>query len=193
MPHSFFLHYINEYRFLGYAIVFFAMAFEGDATLFTITFLVHQRFLDIGDTFFVVVAGVLAGDIVWFTLGRKIIKPMSRADSWLKRVSSSLDPHLKERTFYTIFFSKFAYGFHHILLARAGRLNISPKKFVKSDILASTLWIIIVGGLGYTAGAAYSLLRSYIKFAEVGLLVFLVIFVVVDRFVVSKKIQKKLR
>lgn len=162
------LPYLISWRPLGYAIIFFGMMIEGDGLLFTAAFLTHQGIFDVGDMAVVVLGGVLIGDSLWYWLGARFAGSPSFAfvSRWLERATARFDTHLSSRMFRTIFISKFAYGLHHPILMRAGAIGIPPRRFLKNDILATILWVAVVGGLGFGVSASFVALQRSLRFAE---------------------------
>ncbi len=172
---------------LGYLLVFFAMMIEGDLALFTTGFLTNLRVFDPFDILAIVFAGVLVGDTLWYELGRRLEKHApDLIKRWIEKIAGPFDEHIRNRPFRTIFISKFTYGVHRIILARAGMLGIKFGEFLKSDIVASSAWIAIVGGLGYFSGLSFELAKHYLKFAEVTLLIALVIFVLLLKLISNR-------
>ncbi|MFQ5851619.1 MAG: hypothetical protein ACE5JU_13680 [Candidatus Binatia bacterium] len=53
------------------------------------------------------------------------------------------------QTLHTIFISNFAYGFHPLVLIRAGLLRLPLGKLAKADLISTLFWIFIVGSLGF--------------------------------------------
>lgn len=166
------------WRPLGYILVFAGMLLEGDAVLFTVAFLTRQGFFDIGDMAITVLVGVLVGDMGWYQLGIWVQHSESFAfiRRWLERVTGRFDRHLMENPLRTLFLSKFAYGLHHPILIRAGAIGISARRFLRSDVLASLAWVMIVGGLGYASSASSLILRHRLRFIERTFLVSLIAF-----------------
>lgn len=165
---------------IAYALIFLLMTFEGDIVVFTSFFLLHQGVLGWYGTLGAIVAGFFLGDVLWFLLGRKPDEHsplINRIHAFAERATSRFDEHLETRTFRTIFFSKFAYGLHHVLLLRAGMRNIPFKKFLWCDVRASLVWIAIVGGLGYLGGASFALVRQRLQIVELAILAFIVFLV----------------
>ncbi|MBI2628012.1 MAG: VTT domain-containing protein [Candidatus Niyogibacteria bacterium] len=184
--------YLTHWRSLGYALVFIGMIIEGDIILFTSSFLAHQGFFNIGDLMFFALAGVLIGDLLWYLLGCLMDNHINNNSNlsfvarWIARIAKPLDAHLLNRSYRTIFISKFAFGFHHALLTRLGMLRFSWKKFIKIDFISAVPWMIIVGGLGYFSGAAFFASKHYLRLAETGLLITLVLFLAIEHFVIKK-------
>jgi membrane protein DedA with SNARE-associated domain len=184
--------YLTHWRSLGYAVVFMGMIFEGDIVLFTSSFLAHQGFFDIGDLAFFVLAGVFIGDSLWYLAGRLIDNHLSGnsrlslVNRWMAKMAVPLDTRLLNYPFRTILISKFFYGFHHALLTRLGTLRFSWKRFIKIDFISNLLWAFVVGGLGYFSGAAFFASKHYLRLAEIGLLLALILFFVIKHFVIKK-------
>lgn len=169
------------WRPLGYLAVFVGMVFEGDAALFTAAFLTHQGLFDVGDMALVVFAGVFVGDLLWYQAGIWLSHTPSYSfvRRWLERITARFDSHLSKRLWHTLFVSKFAYGLHHPILMRAGAIGVPPRRFLGSDILATLLWVAIVGALGYGASASGSVLHR-LRFAERTFLFGLIIFFLIE-------------
>lgn len=172
---SLFIHYLILSRPIGYALVFTGMIIEGDILLFTAAFLTHQGIFDIGDMLVAVLAGTIVGDMLWYMLGFRLNHSSLFLRRWIDRIAWPFDKQLMSRPFHTIFVSKFIYGIHHALLIRAGNLKLPFKKFALVDFAAIVLWIAAVGGLGYVSGLSFTLLKHYLRFAEFGLAVGLLV------------------
>ncbi len=186
------ISYLSAWQPIAYAIIFFGMWIEGDALLFLAGFLLHQEIFDFIPLLVVVVSGVLIGDNLWYQLGGWLKCHSSNSFyRWTERLTKPFDQHLIERPLKTIFFSKFTYGLNHLILVRAGALGIKWKKLEESDLLATCVWIMIVGGLGYLSSASLQSFRHYLRFGELALALGAVAFVVIEYWI-SKNSRKKL-
>lgn len=170
----------------GYALVFLGMILEGDAVLFTAAFLAEEGIFNPFVMAVVVFAGVITGDFCWYSLGRWLGSSSVRVQKWIQKIPQSLDAKLHARPLRTILISKFTYGFHHAVLLRVGASKLRRADFVRYDIIAALVWMAIVGGLGYFSGASFSLIKHYLKTAELGLLFILIIFFVVWHFIINR-------
>lgn len=184
-------HYVTTWRIVGYSIVFLGLLVEGDAILFAAAFLTHQGFFDLGDMILVVFSGVLVGDSLWYWLGRKLTVSSNFFLRRLNHIAARFDEHLRNRPLRTIFTSKFAYGFHHAVLIRVGFVGIEWKELMKVDIVATLLWIIAVGGLGYFSSAAFTGAKHYLRIAEIGVLIAFILFFVLEYFI-TQRVKEKL-
>lgn len=188
---SIFLYYLTIRRSVGYALVFLGMVFEGDGVLFAAAFLTHQGFFDLLDMFTVVFAGVIFGDFLWYWLGKKFYASSTIFASWAKRIATPFDVHIVDRPFHTIFISKFMYGFHHLILMRAGALGIGAKKLFKIDVFATILWMFIVGSLGFLSSISFFTIKHYLRSIEIFLLLGVVVLLSIQHFIAGR-LKKKL-
>ena len=186
---SFILDSLLIWPWLGYLLIFLLSGLEGDITLFSVGFLVGLGFFDPGQVFLVVLVGRLVGDGAWYWLGYTIKQHNNFFTRWLLRLTKSFDEHITNRPIHTFIVSKFTYGIHHAILARAGVLKINLRRFFEVNLLADLIWIIVVGGLGYASGAGFVLVKGYLHYAELALLAGIVIFLTIWHFVfrLSKK------
>lgn len=189
-----FIHYLTISRTLGYFLIFLGMIIEGDILLFTAGFLTQQKNFDLGDIFLVVLSGALIGDILWYYLGFRFnhSQKFSFMRVWMDKVSKLFDAQLQRGPFKTIFVAKFLYGLHHISLIVCGNLKFPIKKLLKIDTLTTIVWIILVGGLGYIAGFSFFLVKRYLHFIEIGLLLSIICFFLLLNFI-SRYLKKKLK
>lgn len=172
---------LAAHRPLAYLAVFAGMIFEGDAVLFTAAFLTHQRLFDFGDMALVVLVGVFVGDLLWYQGGILLSRTPALAfiQRWLERLTTRFDTHLSKRPWHTLFVSKFAYGLHHPILMRAGAVGMPPRRFLWNDMLATLLWVAVVGGIGYAASASAVALPR-LRFVERTLFLGLVSFFLIE-------------
>lgn len=176
-------HYLAYWQPLGYIILFLGMMVEGDTVLFVAAYLTHAGYFALTPMLLTALWGMILGDNLWYTLGLKLRKSerLQFIAKWAEGLAQPFDEHLRENPFRTIFIAKFTYGFNRAVITRAGMLNLRWKKIEESDILATLLWMAIVGGLGYFSSASLSYLKSYIRYGEVGLLIAVVLFFLLER------------
>ncbi len=177
------LPYLILYKPLGYAVAFFGMVIGGDETVFIASFLTRQGIFEFWLMLAIILAGVFFGDKFWYRLGVKFKNSNFFILRLANKIASPFDQHLVNKPGRTIFISKFAYGFNHAILIRAGVLGIEQKKVLKSDAIAIIIWILIIGCLGYFSSAYVMRLRHLVRFTEVALLIFLVAFLALDHIV----------
>jgi len=183
--------YLIAHQMLGYAIIFFGMMIEGDIILFTAGFLTHQGYFDIGIILILLFLGAIIGDNIWYVLGEVMgeKKLFLRIKNLIEKATGPFDEHLKNRPARTIFISKFAYGFYRPILLKAGAMKLSFGKFIEADLVATFLWIFLVGGLGYLSSASFLAIRRYLRYTELTLLLGITLFILISHFItrISKK------
>jgi len=173
----------------NYVIIFLAMIVEGDPFLFSAFFLANEGVFNIPTLSIIIFLGVLAGDLIWYWLGVKLDKQNSKLVGWAEKIASPFDDHLISRTFHTIFISKFAYGTYHAILVRAGMLRFPIRRFIGYDAISTVVWMAVVGGLGYFSSYSFSLVKQYLKIAEVGLLIGVLFFVFLSKYISKRSRQ----
>lgn len=188
---TFTIAFLTAYRPAGYLLFVLGMMLEGDAVLFTASFLSHLGFFELPFIVVLGLAGSLLGDSLWYFLGSKLSDKIPFVNKWLGKIALPVEEHLVNRPLHTIFIAKFTYGLHHILIARAGALKLPFRRFIRNDILATVPWLIIVVLIGFGSSASIGLLRSYFKSIRYALLIGLVLFFVAWHFV-SGNLKKKI-
>ncbi len=181
-----FLKFLLGASWIGYTSAFIGMIFEGDIVLFTMAFFTREGFFNPLLMFITVFAGVIIGDILWYKLGKRLASSGKLLHKFFINLTEASDRHLLERPFHTIFVSKFAYGIHHLILMRAGAINVPLNRFIRDDMRASLVWILIVGSLGYFSSYSFEFVKHSLKFAEIILLISVVFFVLAERFILRQ-------
>ena len=189
--HSLILYYIALWKPLGYAAVFAGLFIEGDIVLFIAAFLTSQGVFDLGDMIIVAFSGTLLGDIFWYFLGYYINGRFVKVSKWIDKVTKPFDEHILSRSFHTILISKFTFSLNRAILFRAGSLKVPLKNFLKADLAAICVWMVLVGGFGYFTSMSLELVRHYLRFAELALLLGLAIFITVFH-LISRRSKKAL-
>jgi membrane protein DedA with SNARE-associated domain len=185
------LHYLTDHQTLGYLIIFIGTMVEGDILLFTAGFLTHQGYFDIGTVIFLVFSGVIIGDNLWYVLGELMREReyFKKFRHFIGNITDPFNEQLKNRTARTIFISKFAYGLYRPILLKAGTLRLPFRQFIEADLMATFVWMFLIGGLGYLGSASFLLIRRYLRYTELTLLLGIAVFILISHIVT--KISKK--
>lgn len=187
-----FITYITSLSpLLMYGGIFVGFMLEANTVLFSTMFLAEQHLLDLSILVPVALLGSMAGNVAFYVIGYVSSGKSNRYTRLTDLISKPFDHHLMDRTWQTIFLTKFVYGLNCAIIVRAGQLRMPLKRFVTIDVFATLIWLTIVGVIGYGSGTFFSITAQDLKHAEIGLLVALVIFFGIKHFV-STYIKKEL-
>ncbi|MBI5400912.1 MAG: DedA family protein [Candidatus Yonathbacteria bacterium] len=167
-----FIHFVQDHRFFGYTILFFAMVVEGEVFLIVAGMLARLRALDFGDVLWISFAGVMLGDVLWYGLG--ILSTRAKSLSFFARAAEksvlAFLPRFRDRPFSSIFLSKFIYGANHATLVLSGILRVKFELFLRAEFIASFVWVAIFAVTGFMFGhAALAVTHKATQFALIGL------------------------
>jgi len=190
MAESLIFYYLIVWQPLGYLLGVVGAIIEGDITWFTLAFLTGQGFFNLWLMSAVIFASAVVGDTLFFLIGRQIKHLPNFVFLWADKISRPFDRHLNERPWQTILISKFAYGAHKPLLVRMGMTGKSYRDLVRADLPAIVVWQTVIGALGYFSGLSFFLVQRYLRFAEVGLLVGLILFFIIIKIVTNYSLKK---
>ncbi len=144
-------HLISHY---GYAALVVGTFVEGESFLIAAGFAAHLGYLKLQWVILAAFAGSVAGDQLYFFLGRARGEPfLKRRPRWktkVKKVWKLLDRY---RTLLVIGF-RFAFGFRTVAPFAIGLSNIRASHFVVLNMIGALGWSIAVALVGYFFGAA---------------------------------------
>lgn len=189
---SLFLKYIAMTGPVGYIIIFLGMFIGGDETLFIVGYLAQDGIVRLLPAIMVTLVGAFIGDLIWFWLGMRYQNSPFFLVRFFQTIARPFDPYLQARPTHTIFISKFIYCLNHATIFRAGALGVPTRDFLRANAYAVVLWVCIVGGIGYASSASIIFWKHIFKFTEVGLLIGLIVFVFLERFI-SYFLKKELK
>jgi membrane protein DedA with SNARE-associated domain len=136
----------------GYAAIAVGTFFEGETPLVLGGFFASQDYLDLRTVLLVGFLGAFAGHIFWFTMGRLFgARLVSRFPSFEKKFNWFLRLTERYGTF-SIFIAQFLYGFRITTALVFGVSRIPLPKFLACQAIATTVWVLIIGHLGYYFG-----------------------------------------
>lgn len=164
---SLLVHYLSVWKPLAYAAAFVGMMFEGDIIVLTSFFLVYERFFSFFLIVPVLLAGSLSGDFMWWSFGVFIKHLPSIFQTWVRYVAEPFEAQLFKRPWRLLFLAKFTYGLRHALLMRSAMLGMPFKKLFLVDVATTSVWMLLVGILGYFSGASFALVRGAVRYAEI--------------------------
>jgi len=190
MSESLLLYYLIIWQPLGYLLGVVGMLIEGDISWFTLAFLTSQGFFNLWLMLGVIIGGIFISDTLFFMIGRWLKYLPRFVFIWSDRISRPFDRHIRERPSPTLFISKFTYGVHKPIIVRMGMIGLPYWIFIKADLWPIFAWVATIGSLGYFSGLSFFLVKQYLRYAEIGLLVGLVIFFVAIKLAAKYSIKK---
>jgi membrane protein DedA with SNARE-associated domain len=174
----------------GYILLFFSTIIEGAVVVLAATFLLAQKILNPYTVIPIIIVGALAEQVILYWIGRKLGSVRWIAE-WSTKVAHRFDERLHSHPLQILIISKYVYGMHRATLIRAGMINLGWKKFIKASFPATLLWLALLGGIGYSLSASYTVVERYLKYAELVPLGFLFILFLIE-YMVSKRYKKSL-
>ncbi len=175
-----------------YGGIFIGFMLEANTVLFSTMFLAEQHLLELSILIPVALVGSMAGNVLFYWIGYAASRKPNRYTRITDMISKPFDHHLKDRTWSTIFLTKFVYGLNCAIIVRAGQLRMPFGRFLFIDAISTLIWLAIVGAVGYGSGSFFSITAQDVKHAEIGLLIALVAFFVIKH-LVSTYIKRGLK
>ncbi|OAA91699.1 MULTISPECIES: DedA family protein [Clostridium] len=144
----------------------------------------------------VIIVGTLGGTIGSlgaYYIGKIGGRPLVEKYAEKLRLSRS---HIEKSDYYfskygekIVFFSRLLPIIRTFISLPAGISKMEVKKFIIYTLLGSSIWSIILGYAGYKMGEKWTIIRQWFHFADIALVVFIIIFVLYK--LVYKKINRK--
>ena len=138
----------------GYAVLFGGVLVEGEVVVLLAAFLARRGIFSLPAVVAVAVAANTLADLAYFSLAQR------RGRDWLERRFGS-HKHFRRfldlvsrRGFLLLLLSRFAYGVRVAIPAACGALGMGTATFFAIDLVASVLWAVPIGLLGYAVGGA---------------------------------------
>lgn len=182
----------------SYFVLFPLVIVEGPVVTIITGFLVSLGFMDFIPAYFTIIAGDLAGDILYYSAGRwwlnKTYKNVMKFFGIRLTVLEKLEELLKNKTGPTIFFGKLSHAIGGIVLFASGLAEIPFYRFMEFNFFATLPKSLILLAVGYYFGSTVSSFRKALDYTVIGLFVFTIILIGVYFAVtyVSNKFIKKL-
>ena len=154
----------------GYWAVLIGTFFEGETILVLGGFAAYRRYLALPWVILAAFLGTLAGDQLFFILGRKYSsKILARRPYWQSRVDKVQKLLERFQTLLILMF-RFMYGFRSVTPFVIGMSSVGTRRFVLLNALGALVWAVIVGAGGYLFGSALEILLGELKHYEIEIL-----------------------
>lgn len=146
-----------------YPIIYPLAIFEGPVVSIIAGFLIRTGFLGFWATYFLLMAGDLTGDVIWYLVGRHGARPL--INRWGHFFSLTTDNVEKLQGLFQkhqtkiLFISKLTTGFGFAIatLIAAGAAHVPFKKYFAINFFGQFIWTGILVALGYFVGHIYGL------------------------------------
>ncbi|HEY4498938.1 MAG TPA: VTT domain-containing protein [Candidatus Paceibacterota bacterium] len=181
MWESLILERMQDWQYLGYVVLFIGMVVEGEIVLLAAIFLTQTGHMQLSSVLLVAFVGMLIGDILWYWFGH-FLDRFLLTRRIARGLMPAIDRQLRERPTLSIFIAKFVYLLHRIVLIRVRPAGVTFDRFIKADLVAISAWVAVSTVLGVLFAASFSLLKSYVRYAEVALLLAVLILITVEHF-----------
>src|SRR6056297_3146799 len=136
------IEYFTNY---GYIFLFFGLIVEGEVVLLTATLVAYLLGYSMCWFLLVTVLCAVLGDHIWYILGKvlngKFIEKYGKFIFLPPARYDVLRKFLKNKGKKTFILSKFIYGMGNITVMASSVLGMSYKSFLRSDFIASFLWV----------------------------------------------------
>ncbi len=175
----------------GYFIMFFIMIIEGPVITIISAFLASLGFFSVLIVLLLSILGDVIGDLFFYYIGKyfgldfidKFGKYFGMNYKRFRKVSELFKKHEGK----VIFTSKATTGLGVITFIAAGIVRMDITKFLKFSIFGGIIWSVFLISVGYFFGYLYEEISAYISWSKWVLIVVLIIFITVFRFLKKKK------
>jgi len=179
---------------IPYIVLFFTMMVLGEEAMLVAGSLSHLGVLKPWMAFVFALLGVYAGDVLWFSIGwhlgngfvKKFGKFFFVTEERFKKIQDLFNNNGK----WVLFFSKFIFGFSHLVMAAAGASRMKIKKFITCQLYTSFIWTSIFMSLGYTYSSFINSITKNVKIIGLSFLAFFIVFILSERQI--KKLAEKI-
>ncbi len=179
---------------IPYIVLFFTMLILGEEAMLVAGSLSHLGVLKPWTAFIFALLGVYAGDTFWFSigwhLGNGFVKRFGKFFFVTEERFQKIQDLFNNNGKWVLFFSKFIFGFNHLVMAAAGASRMKIKKFVICQFYTSFIWTMIFMSLGYAYSGFINSITKNVKIIGLSFLAFFVIFIISERQI--KKFAEKI-
>ena len=188
---------VLNYPLFKYIIIFLGVAFLGELALFTAGFLAAQGVISLSILAILSFFGVLLADILWFLIGKTTTaeKIISHRYTYatISIILQALDRISGGNRFFAVILAKFVIGTRIVLILYVSKTNLEFKRFVRYDIVAVFLWLLIVIGIGYISGLGFSYISSILRnvYAGIGFVILILLIVIIAQIWIKRAFIEK--
>ncbi len=167
--------FIRDY---GLIAVFIGVAFEGDATMILSGVASHLRLLGFNSVIVIGAVGAWVGDTIWYFIGRFAGNYFFRKTD-MRYPTEKMQAYTGKFGVWSIFASRFVYGTRILTMAFWGYHRLPFIKFAIVEIVACSMWAIILGGVGYSFSKSAEVLIGRVRSIEIWLLMSIITVIII--------------
>lgn len=176
-----------------YPALFIGTIFEGPVVMTASGFLMKIGALDFWPAYFLLLAGDLCADALWYALGyfsagqrlAKVGKVLYLDTEFTEKVKEAFRQHETK----IVFINKLTmgFGFSLAVLVIAGMSRVPFRKYMLLNFFGGLFWTAFLIGVGYLFGNAFYLVSEGLR---IGFLIFVITFIVLALYGFSKFMRK---
>ena len=172
------INFFYEHRY------FFALLgalIEGNNIFIVSGFLAKLQVFDFWRILFVVLIGYFINGYALYAIGffggRRVLEKWGPRFFLSKERLEKLENYYKKHTIKALLATRMTYGISTYVFMMAGIFRTKLRKFFWCNLLASTGWVLLLFGIGYSFGASYELFHKVAKVVAVwiGVIMFIAI------------------
>lgn len=175
---------IINYPSFQYLTIFLGAALGGEIALFTLSFLAAQNIISPMALVILSMVGTMSSDSMWFMLGRtngaKAFIYHRYTNSTITVIAEAVRRVSRGSHLMALIFAKFLVGTRIVMLLYLSNLEFSFKEFIRYNVVATLIWLLVVIPTGYLSGLGFTYIAEVFHNIYAGLgFVFLVLIVIV--------------
>jgi membrane protein DedA with SNARE-associated domain len=161
-----FLFLLTSYKYL---LLFMGVVIEGPILMVATGFLVHLKFFDLIPAFFIILAGDLLGDVIWYYTGYFFAEPFLRKYGKFFKITPEIFEKAKslfhENHTRILLISKITIGVGMALavLMAAGASHVPFRKYMFLNFIGETILVTVLLTIGYFFGQMYVSISGIMK------------------------------
>lgn len=186
-----------DYTFFQYLVIFLGSAFGGEFAIISLAFLSAQDIFPLPLFLIISFFGTLSSDILWFFLGKtKIAGKIIDHRYALNTIAVVMEAiHFVSRGHHLLafIFAKFLIGTRIVVILYVSKTNLAFKKFIQNDVIAVTIWLIILTSIGFLSGLGFTYISHILKniYAGIGFVILIILVIIVVQIWLKKLFTKE--
>jgi len=165
-----------------YVFAFLAALLEGTFIMVLSGVLFRFGYFNLWEIFAVLVVGYFLNGVFWYLVGRvgghQIIEKFIKRFKVGRKGMDKLEEYFNRHSAKTIFLTRITYGIAMFAFMIAGSLKMKWKKFASISLLATVIWVLGVGAIGYGFGASLQSLSGVTRGITIGIIAIIILLMV---------------